>query len=863
MSIALRDPPDLDGGAGGIIARRAVVRWGWRLFRREWRQQLLVFGLLTVAVAATIWGTSVVTNAQLRNPNYVTYGTAAALAKLPGSDPHLAADIAAVQNRWGPADIIENQKIATGTTQSVQLRAESPHGHYNAPLLGLVSGSYPAGPGQVALTSQVASLYNVYVGGTWRAAGTTWRVTGIVQDPSRLADEFALVAPGQVPHPSQVIMLLGSAAARQALSNGATLPGVSAAALSGPNEQTSGNPPTLILVVEVLGLVFIGLVSVASFSVLAQRRRRALGMLSAIGATERNLRLVMITGGLAVGVAAALAGAALGLAAWFAYAPALQRDAGHAIDAANLPWWTFAIGVVLAVVTSVLASRRPAKTMAAVPVVAALSGRPAPPKAVHRSVLPGVIVFAAGLACLAYSGGLDNAGIPGSGNGPGGPNPPAGSPLVLLAGLVASIVGIILLAPLAIGVLAAGAGPRLPVAVRIALRDLVRYRARSGAALAATTFAVFLAMGICLVASIRFDNPLDWIGPNLSSSQLVFPNQVTPSSGEGLGQLTNAQATRLNGQLNTLAASLHAQSAVPLETSAFMYQVGTQAHDPRNFTGTVYVATPRLLATYGIEASQIPPGTDVLTMRPGLAGVPRLEMIWTPSYACNDNDPTCGTGPQPGADGGPPCTPGHDCLASPAIQTIASLPGGTSAPNTVITEYAVSKYHMQTQPAGWLIQAPAPLTAAQLNAARQLALSYQVVVETGTYNPSLRDFADGATALGILIALSVLAMSVGLIRSETARDLRTLTATGAGTITRRTITAATAAALGLLGAILGIIGAVIAALAWAHSSLSTIFNDVLLTDALILLVGLPLIAAAGGWLLAGREPPLITRQPIE
>ena len=48
----------------------------------------------------------------------------------------------------------------------------------------------------------------------------------------------------------------------------------------------------------------------------------------------------------------------------------------HAVDAANLPWWAFGIGVAFAIVTSVLASRRPAKTMARVPVVAALSGRP-------------------------------------------------------------------------------------------------------------------------------------------------------------------------------------------------------------------------------------------------------------------------------------------------------------------------------------------------------------------------------------------------------------------------------------------------------------------------------------------------------
>ena len=37
---------------GASTARRAVLRWGWRLFRAEWRQQILVLGLLTVAVAA-------------------------------------------------------------------------------------------------------------------------------------------------------------------------------------------------------------------------------------------------------------------------------------------------------------------------------------------------------------------------------------------------------------------------------------------------------------------------------------------------------------------------------------------------------------------------------------------------------------------------------------------------------------------------------------------------------------------------------------------------------------------------------------------------------------------------------------------
>jgi putative ABC transport system permease protein len=146
---------------------------------------------------------------------------------------------------------------------------------------------------------------------------------------------------------------------------------------------------------------------------------------------------------------------------------------------------------------------------------------------------------------------------------------------------------------------------------------------------------------------------------------------------------------------------------------------------------------------------------------------------------------------------------------------------------------------------------------------RQLALAYGVTVETQAGALRLGEISDGATALGILIALSVLAMSVGLIRSETAQDLRTLTATGASATTRRTITGATAAALGLLGAVLGMTGAVIACLAWAHGNLSAMFGDVPLDDVLITAIGLPLIAAVAGWLLAGREPLLIARQPIE
>ena len=70
------------------------------------------------------------------------------------------------------------------------------------------------------------------------------------------------------------------------------------------------------------------------------------------------------------------------------------------------------------------------------------------------------------------------------------------------------------------------------------------------------------------------------------------------------------------------------------------------------------------------------------------------------------------------------------------------------------------------------------------------------------------------------MALGVLAMTVGLIRGETAGDLRTLAATGASGATRRTLNATSAGALALLGGILGTAAAYLALIAWHWHDIS-------------------------------------------
>ena len=221
------------------------------------------------------------------------------------------------------------------------------------------------------------------------------------------------------------------------------------------------------------------------------------------------------------------------------------------------------------------------------------------------------------------------------------------------------------------------------------------------------------------------------------------------------------------------------------------------------------------------------------------------------------------------AGNGPPTSwpcPKGQCLANPVIQEVSALPSGTSAPNTVITEHAIHTLGLHTSTAGWLIQTPHPPTAAQITNARLTAAAAGLTIETKSSTPSSAEILNWATVFGIALALGILAMSIGLIRSETARDLRTLTATGASSLTRRELTAATAFALALSGAVLGTVAAYVGAIGYAWDDpldgLSEL-SSVPTTQLLFILVGMPVIAAVIGWLMIGREPSAISRQPLE
>jgi putative ABC transport system permease protein len=840
MTTAVLGPvADARSAGGGAPARRAVVRWAWRLFRREWRQQFLILALITVAVAATIIGSAVA--ADTPPPNNAGFGTAQDSVSFTAYDPHAASVIASLEHRFGRVEVIENETLSIpGSINTFQLRAQEPHGPYSGPMLSLVSGRFPAGADEVAVTSGLASDFGLTVGSSWRVGGVEHKVVGIVENPQSLLDEFALVAPGQVKNPTGITALFDA-------------PGVPLSAI-GDNVQTPAtvaqsnplNPETISLAALVLGMLLIALVAVGGFTVLAQRRLRSIGMLESTGATDRHVRLVVSANGTVVGVVGAILGFVLGLIVWLAYRPSLEQSSHHVIAALALPWTVVAAAMVLAVVAAYFAASRPARAITKVPIVQALSGRPAPPRQVHRSVIPGIVFLVLAFLLLGYSGGTNN------GNGSGGAPE-------LLFGIVLLVPGLILLAPFFLS-LAARLGRHAPIATRLALRDLARYRARSGSALAAISVGVLVAVIVMLAAAARYGNVLDYAGPNLSSNELALHANVPPGkpniTRNAQGQVVQvttppgkiAKPAQLADRAADIAKALGAQ-LIALETPNAGVN-GTQGG--RNWDGAIYVATPQLLKAFGIQPSEIDPNADILSSRPGLSGVSGLEL----NYG-NGNPGTSST-----------CSVPTGCLVrNPVIQEVGALPAGVSAPNTVITEHAMREFHITANTSDWLVQGSQPFTAAQIRSAELAASTTQLSVESKNDQPSSSAVIGWATIFGIVIALGVLGMSVGLVRSETASDLRTLAATGASGYTRRTLTAVTAGALGFLGALLGTVGGYIGMIGWLRSnSLNggiSALGNIPVADLLLILLAMPAFAAIVGWLFAGREPAAMSHQAIE
>jgi putative ABC transport system permease protein len=254
----------------------------------------------------------------------------------------------------------------------------------------------------------------------------------------------------------------------------------------------------------------------------------------------------------------------------------------------------------------------------------------------------------------------------------------------------------------------------------------------------------------------------------------------------------------------------------------------------------VYVATPALLRHLSIDPSTVEPSADFLAD----ATVPTDQLVILNPRAMEH-------------------VPVTNVQRIDSRHVFGSRGEDTGrVPDSFVTLNGLRRLGWKQVPAGWLVESSRPLTSDQIAAARDLAAEAGLTIETQRERASFAAPMAIATAAGAILALAILALTVGLIRSESAGDLRTLTATGATSRIRRTLTAVTAGALALLGALLAVTGAYVVLLALYYDDLGYLSQPPVLYLGLAVF-GVPLAAAAAGWLLAGREPAAIARPVIQ
>jgi putative ABC transport system permease protein len=790
---------------------RPVLRWGVRLFKRDWRQQVLVMALLTFAVAAALFLSAAISNA-LAQPE-AQFGNANLLIRQRADEgPRAATNLAANKQRFGNIEVIGHRAIPIpGSADTIDFRDQKPGGVFGGPMLRLLHGRYPQRNGEVALTRNAAGDLHARVGTTATLGTATYTVVGLVENPAEIDEEFAVGTTSDVAAQGLAILARG----KFDPSGDERIPGGQTFSVMQRGKDDKPLAAAIVLLLSSVLLMLVALVATASFAVIAHRRQRQLGMLASVGASDAQLRLVMLSNGFAVGVVAAVVGAVVGLAVWVGLQTRLEHLFNHRLSPGDIPWWLIGGTTVLALSAATGAAWWPARAVTKVAVTEALSGRPPRPAAAHRSVVLAAALVVGG--CAAMAAGVNT--VHGDAN-----------PWLLIPGTLAVVIGVLVLSPIAIRVLSRVAR-RAPLPLRLALRDLNRYQARSGAALAAIALGIGIAVCTVVVATVakqHFDEG------NLPANQLLFTTRNDFIAADRVDDLH----ARVTAFAETLGPDAHVydlrviQNQVPPELAGKFQgeplpplELGRQV-GPHSFryVARIYVGTPELLARVGVQ-----PAADADIVTPATGKLQPVSLIGK---------------------------------VAPLKVQHYSGPAYRSGPTTFITESGLRKLGLPQQTSGWMIAADHQLTTGSVRAARDAAAGAGMLVEARDAQASLLATRTIATAAGVLVALALLAMTIGLIRSEAGRDMQTLTATGATSRTRRALTASTSGSLALLGSVLGIGGAYLGLGAIYLDRMSDLSHPPL-PELATLLVGLPLIAALAGWTLSGREPVVIVRHALD
>ncbi|OEJ25973.1 hypothetical protein AS594_17175 [Streptomyces agglomeratus] len=389
-------------------------------------------------------------------------------------------------------------------------------------MMTLDQGRFPDKAGEVAATVHFLEAGGLKVGSTIAARGldTEYRIVGSYELPDSLKADEVLAPPGTFLAPldkalkaddlpgtetsSTYLVSVGGDGFTWNMVQKANSKGVAvisrAVALDPPadsdvplfqkegwanyEQSTASEAAALAVVATVVGLAMLEICLLAgpAFAVGARRSARQLGLVGANGGDRRHIRAIVLSGGLVIGIAAAVVGTVLGLLLTFALRPLLEDTMGRRFGSFDVrPLELLGIGL-LAVLTGLLAAIVPAITSSRQSVLASLTGR----RGVRRSsrVLPVIGLIAAGLGiAITLYGATATDSVP-----------------VVAGGSALAELGIVALTPALVG-LFGRLGGWLPLSPRLALRDAVRNRGRTAPAVAAVLAAVAGTVAVATYAA--------------------------------------------------------------------------------------------------------------------------------------------------------------------------------------------------------------------------------------------------------------------------------------------------------------------------------------------------------------------------
>lgn len=257
-----------------------------------------------------------------------------------------------------------------------------------------------------------------------------------------------------------------------------------------PESVAQGALVTTMIVLQVV------LAAGPAFAVGLRRRRRRLALVAAQGGAPRHLRLVVLAEGLILGAGAALLGLAGGIGVVAAGVPlvralGVERDDVFLVGLfvgtgpLDVPWAAVVPVAVLGAVSGVIAAVLPAVQAARQDVAAVLGGRDATVSARYRMrrAVPAALLVAAGGTATAFAVRQDNL-------------------VWIAAAALLTQLGLVALTPWLVTVAGRAAG-RLPLPLRLAVRDAARHRTRTACAVAAVMAAATAMSAMTITLNSR------------------------------------------------------------------------------------------------------------------------------------------------------------------------------------------------------------------------------------------------------------------------------------------------------------------------------------------------------------------------